>query len=78
MRDVGPPPGQRRIRLWFGSHVVADYAADAETAKRYAAAMEQRFAGLHITNDPLLADGSLTTSGCVAPVPAEQLWGLTP
>src|SRR6266516_3206912 len=35
---------RRRVRVWFGSHVLADYRAEAELAERYAAAMSRRFA----------------------------------
>lgn len=45
--------GRRRVRVWFGDHVIADYCAEPALAARYAAAMERRFAGLRVTNDPV-------------------------
>jgi hypothetical protein len=47
-----PVPRRRRVRVWFGNHVVADYRAEAELAERYAAAMSRRF-GLPVTSDPI-------------------------
>jgi hypothetical protein len=44
---------RRRVRVWFGEHVIADYNAEPALAERYAAAMQRRFAGLRVTNDPL-------------------------
>jgi len=46
--------GRNRVRVWFGDHVVCDYRGDAEHAERYAAAMSRRFAGLRVTNDPIV------------------------
>lgn len=40
------------VRVWFGSHVLAEHHACAAEAARYAAAMELRFAGLRVTNEP--------------------------
>ena len=49
----GDPPGpRRRVRVWFGEHVIADHVAEAATAERYEQAMRRRFAGLRTTNDP--------------------------
>lgn len=71
------PEGQpsRRIRLWFGPNLIADYCADATTAARYQAAIELRFPGLDTTNDP--CEPSRRASH-PAPLPSEQLWFLTP
>ena len=44
---------RRRVRVWFGDHVVADYQAEADLADRYAAAMSRRFAGLRVTSEPI-------------------------
>ncbi|QNE18202.1 hypothetical protein F1D05_10220 [Kribbella qitaiheensis] len=42
-----------RVRVWFGSTAIADQQwAEPEPAARYAAAMERRFAGLRVTNEP--------------------------
>jgi hypothetical protein len=53
----------RRVRVWFGRHVIATYVADPGEAERYARAMARRFAGLRVTIDdetsrfePLLPD----------------------
>jgi hypothetical protein len=48
---VAAPMPRRRVRVWFGAHVIADYSAEPELAKRYAAAMDRRF-GLPVTIDP--------------------------
>jgi len=37
---------RRRVRVWFGEHVIADYNAEPALAERYADAMSRRFAGL--------------------------------
>jgi hypothetical protein len=44
---------RRRVRVWFGEHVIADYRAEPALAERYAQAMSRRFAGLRVTNDPM-------------------------
>ena len=62
---------RRHVRVWFGSHVIADYTADPEHAERYAEAMGRRFAGLKVTNDAVPLPTSL-------PLPNERLWDITP
>jgi hypothetical protein len=49
---------RRRVRVWFGTTVIADYIAVPELAERYQNAMRRRFAGLCVTNDrmPALPD----------------------
>jgi hypothetical protein len=47
-----PEPLDRTVRVWFGHHVIAELTAPAPAASRYAAAMERRFFGLRITNEP--------------------------
>ena len=64
---------QRRVRVWFGEHVIADYVAEPERAARYAVAMDRRFAGLKITNDPV-PSAPLDFQ----PLPSERLWDITP
>ena len=41
---------RRRVRVWFGEHVIAQYVAEAPLAARYEQAMRRRFAGLRVTN----------------------------
>ena len=52
---------RRRVRVWFGSHPIADYTAEVPLANRYEQAMRRRFAGLRVTNDPLAAKEPPTT-----------------
>jgi hypothetical protein len=42
---------RRRVRVWFGEHVIAQYVADEPLAGRYEVAMRRRFSGLRVTND---------------------------
>lgn len=67
-------PARRRVRVWFGKHVIADYRADADLAERYVAAMARRFVGLQITNDPIPEPDAVPGR----PLPGERLWDLTP
>lgn len=48
---VAPVP-RRRVRVWYGTVVIADYTAEPALAQRYAEAMDRRF-NLPITNDPV-------------------------
>jgi hypothetical protein len=64
---------RRRVRVWFGEHVIADYCAEPLLAERYAKAMARRFAGLRVTNEALNGDGPSSR-----PLPDERLWGLGP
>ena len=48
-----PRPTDRRVRVWFGEHVIADYTAEPTTAIQYQAAMTRRFASLRITIEPV-------------------------
>jgi hypothetical protein len=70
---AGPTPTDRRVRVWFGEHVIADYRAEGSTADRYAELMGQRFAGLRITNEPLPLGGPPTD-----PLPGERMWDVPP
>ena len=75
-----PQRHQVRVRVWFGSHVIADYRADAGLADRYAAAMGRRFAGLRITYEPIEPDAwQPAVPGAPLPdLPSNQLlWSLT-
>jgi hypothetical protein len=61
----------QQVRIWFGDHLVVEYAAEPERAHQYAEAMRRRFAGLRVTVDT-------ASVAEVAPLPAEDLWTLTP
>jgi hypothetical protein len=65
---------RRRVRVWFGDHVVADYQAEADLADRYAAAMSRRFAGLRVTSEPI--PPSDPSPG--RKLPGERLWEVAP
>lgn len=43
---------QRRVQVWFGTHVIEDHVAPPDPAASYEAAMRRRFAGLLATNEP--------------------------
>ncbi|TCC01676.1 hypothetical protein E0H45_40015 [Kribbella soli] len=47
-----PLPTDRRVRVWFGEHLIADYVSDPDSAATYEAAMRRRFVSLRVTNDP--------------------------
>ncbi|TDU87565.1 hypothetical protein EV138_1089 [Kribbella voronezhensis] len=47
-----PQPTERRVRVWFGEHVIADYTAEPAKAIRYQAAMTRRFYSLRVTIEP--------------------------
>ncbi|GAB3823082.1 hypothetical protein [Kribbella italica] len=47
-----PHPSDRRVRVWFGEHVIADYTAEPAEAVRYQAAMTRRFYSLRVTIEP--------------------------
>ncbi len=74
MSAVQPGSQQRRVRVWFGDHVIADYRATADLAERYVAAMAHRFTGLRITNDPVPDPDPAPARA----LPGERLWDLTP
>lgn len=47
-----PLPSDRRVCVWCGEHLIADYTSDAEHAARFEAGMRRRFASLRVTNQP--------------------------
>ncbi|WP_433020599.1 hypothetical protein [Kribbella sp. CA-294648] len=49
-----PCPSDRRVRVWFGEHVIADYTAEPAKALRYQAAMTRRFYSLRVTIEPAI------------------------
>lgn len=55
-----------RVRVWFGPHMIAVYAADPELAA-YLAVMRGHFTGLQVTIDEDL-------TGVERPLPAARLW----
>lgn len=65
----------RRVRVWFGVHVIAEYKAEADLAERYAHAMSRRFAGLRVTNDLVPPAGEPKPQD---DLPGERLWGIPP
>lgn len=76
-------PHRRRVRVWFGDHVVADYRAEADLADRYAAAMARRFAGLRVTIEPIpdSGPGGPEQGGrqdATRELPGERLWEVAP
>lgn len=66
---------RRHVKVWFGSHVIAQYIAEPALAERYAEAMDRRFAGLAITNE-LVPVGVIPERAL--PLPSQRLWGTTP
>ena len=48
------PAEQRRVRVWFGAHPIADHTAAVDQAAQYEVAMRRRFASLRVTNEPVL------------------------
>lgn len=71
----------RWVRVWFlaGDGLGTDTlvgcyrASDLAVAERYASAMRNRYAGLHVTIDPLPDHAAP-----VRELPVEQLWTLAP
>ncbi|WBQ03225.1 hypothetical protein [Kribbella sp. CA-293567] len=55
-----PLPTHRRVRVWFGGHVIAEYTAEPETAMRHQAAMTRRFASLCVTIEPAVSDADVS------------------
>ncbi|AKU15730.1 hypothetical protein [Luteipulveratus mongoliensis] len=62
---------QRRVQVWFGSHLMYGYRAEQSVAERYAAEMGRLWPGLRVTVDGVVADG-------LRPLPCERLWTLAP
>jgi hypothetical protein len=48
------PAEQRRVRVWFGTHPIADHTTALDQAAQYEEAMRRRFASLRVTNEPVL------------------------
>lgn len=64
---------RRHVKVWFGSHVIAQYIAEPSLAERYAEAMGRRFAGLKVTNDLVPV-----SSPAPVPLPSERMWEIPP
>jgi hypothetical protein len=58
MATTGVHQQRRLVRVWFGEHVIVNKTADEALANRFADAMERRFAGLRVTNDPVPSQSS--------------------
>jgi hypothetical protein len=67
------PTNPWQVRVWFGSHVIANYAAERGEAEEYAAAMRRRFFGLRVTSEPLH-----TSVSDIQPLPAKHWWQVPP
>ncbi len=50
-----PLPTDRRVCVWFGKHLIADYTGEPQLAARFEAGMRRRFASLQVTNEPAIA-----------------------
>lgn len=59
------------MRLWFGPHLLGEYAANVETARLYADVMAFQFDGLRVTI------GRPMTNQALEPLPPQRLWPLT-
>ena len=72
------PGPVRRVRIWLGELLVAEYVADREHAARYRRVMAPRFTGLRITIEPLPPEVTDPARPLpAAKLPDEQLWSLT-
>jgi hypothetical protein len=71
----------RKVRIWLGDLLIAEYVAESERAARYRRVMAPRFSGLRITIEPLptgpVGDGGEGLETSAARLPHEQLWSLT-
>lgn len=59
------------VRVWFGHHIVCEYADTSDRAERYAEAMSRRFRGLNVTIER-------DRGRRPPPLPAERMWELVP
>lgn len=58
---------QRRVQVWHGEHLLAEYAASEPLAGQYVEVMRRHFLGLTLTVDDNVA-------GVERPLPAARLW----
>lgn len=49
--EIGQP--RRRVRVWFGEHVIAEHVGAVAIAERWEQMMRRRFAGLRVTTEDL-------------------------
>lgn len=61
------------VRVWFGRHLVCEYADTSDLAKQYAEAMGRRFLGVKVTVEVAGAHGRRPPR-----LPAERMWELVP
>jgi hypothetical protein len=62
-RVAGGRQERRRVRVWFGKHVIAQYVAEPALAAQYEQAMRRRFAGLKVTNNLVGAAADPSAAG---------------
>jgi hypothetical protein len=53
-----PHPSDRRVQVWFGPHLIADYIGGVDAAAQFEAGMRRRFLSLRVTNEPAAPSGS--------------------
>lgn len=70
-RSAPSPIRRKRVRAWFGPHLICEHSAADRQARAYADLMPYRFHGLSVTISDAADDESLP------PLPPERLWPLT-
>lgn len=50
--EQSPRSSDRRVCVWFGTHLIADFIGDPDAAVAHESAMRGRFLSLRITNEP--------------------------
>jgi hypothetical protein len=46
----------RRVCVWFGEHLIIDHVSEPEKATWFEYAIQRRYAGLRVTNEPAEAE----------------------
>jgi hypothetical protein len=73
-----PASRWRRIRIWLGDLLIAEYMAEREQASRYQRVMTPKFSGLRITVEPIPNEsGGMEGAAPAVELPSEELWSLT-
>lgn len=49
-----PHPSDRRVCVWFGTHLIAEFVGDPDAAVAYESGMRGRFINLRISNEPAM------------------------